>query len=91
MILLNCGWAISFLCLFYLHKKVKPEEKTEGNKKPETDTSPVLIISGFALYEDSQLLQNLKELTKDLNCLVRGLSWDDLLYELEVEEDEEKA
>ena len=61
-------------------KKVELEEKTdqedditEGNKDPETDTSPVLIISCYGLTAESQLLQNLKELAKDLGCLVKGI------------------
>jgi hypothetical protein len=68
-------------------EKADPEDDiTEGNKEPEKDISPVLILSCYGLTAASQLLQNLKELAKDLGCLVRGLSWKDMLHEYGVKE-----
>ena len=70
-----------------MEEKTDQEDNiTEGNNEPQTDTSPVLILSCYGLTAESQLLQKLKELAKDLGCLVRGLSWEDLLDEYGVEE-----
>ena len=76
-----------------IKEKVKLEEKngqeddiTEGKIEPEADISPVLIISCYDLTAQSRLLQNLKELTKDLACLVRVLAWWDLLDELKIKD-----